>query len=127
MADEAMRIMHHPHPSDLPLSASVQIGRTLFLSGQVARVEPGTELRDEVVAAMNSLVAALKQANATLIDVVKTSVYMVDPNDFPLVNEVYGQYFTEDFPARTTTVVGLVPPFRFEIDAVALISRSLRG
>jgi 2-iminobutanoate/2-iminopropanoate deaminase len=100
--------------------------RMVFTSGQVA-LDPRTgELEGADVAAqtervIENLKAVLRGAGMTLADVVKTTVYLADMNDFTAMNEVYARHFPADFPARSTiAAAGLPKGARVEIDAVAV-------
>ena len=100
--------------------------RMVFTSGQVA-LDPGTgKLVGEDVAAqttrvLQNLSAVLAGAGLTLEDVVKTTVFLIDMNDFAEMNRVYEQHFEGDPPARTTVAAaGLPRGARVEIDAVAI-------
>src|SRR5207248_1501734 len=108
-----------------PYSQAVRAGQLLFLSGQVA-LDPATgQIVDGDVAAqtrrvMDNLAAVLKAANLSLTDVVRTTIYLADMNDFAAVNEVYGSYFDAPAPARATVQVARLPKdARVEIDAIA--------
>ena len=108
-----------------PYSQAIRVGQLLFLSGQVA-LDPATgQLADGDVAAqthrvMSNLSAVLKAAGLTFADVARTTIYLADMNDFAKVNEVYGSYFQEPFPARVTVQVARLPrDARVEIDATA--------
>jgi len=100
--------------------------RMVFTSGQVG-LDPATgELVEGGVTAqteraMRNLAAVLEGAGLGLADVVKTTVYLADMNDFKAMNEVYGAFFTAAPPARTTiAAAGLPRGARVEIDAVAV-------
>jgi 2-iminobutanoate/2-iminopropanoate deaminase len=100
--------------------------RMVFTSGQVA-LEPKTgELVGEDVAAQTervfkNLSAVLAGAGLTLEDVVKTTVYLVDMDDFAAMNRVYEKHFSADPPARTTIAAAALPRgARVEIDAIAM-------
>jgi 2-iminobutanoate/2-iminopropanoate deaminase len=108
-----------------PYSQAIRVGELLFLSGQVA-LDPATgQLTDGDVVAqthrvMSNLAAVLKAAGLTFADVARTTIYLADMNDFAKVNEVYGSYFQEPYPARATVQVARLPrDARVEIDAVA--------
>ena len=108
-----------------PYSQGIRVGTLLFLSGQVG-LDPATGLLvDGDVAAqtrrvMENLAAVLKSAGLSLADVARTTIYLADMNDFARVNEVYGSYFSEPYPARATVQVARLPrDARVEIDAVA--------
>jgi 2-iminobutanoate/2-iminopropanoate deaminase len=99
----------------------------LFLSGQIA-IDPlsGNLIQDSVEAetrqVMANIAALLKEAGSSFDKVLKTSIFLMDMGDFPKVNEVYGLYFTGDFPARETVqVAGLPKGVRVEISMIALI------
>ena len=100
--------------------------RMMFTSGQIA-LDPKTgELKGADVATqtervLENLRAILRGAGLTLADVVKTTVYLVDMNDFAAMNEVYARHFPADPPARSTiAAAGLPKGARVEIEAVAI-------
>ena len=112
-----------------PYSQAVEAGGFLFTAGQIGLV-PGTgefvgedvESKAEQVCA--NLRAILDAAGLGLADVVKTTVYLADMDEFPLVNAIYAKHFTEPFPARSTVAArGLPKGARVEIEAVACRSR----
>jgi len=110
-----------------PYSQGVVAGGFLFTAGQIA-LDPATgEVVDGDVAAqaarvLQNLTAVLAAAGATWNDVVKTTVFLQDMNDFAKVNEVYSTALGSARPARTTVAVaGLPRGVRVEIDAVAKI------
>ena len=111
-----------------PYSQAVKAGDLVFLSGQVA-IEPvsGQILAEDVVSqakqVMENLSAVLEESGGSLSDLVKTTVYLTDLNDFAAVNEVYGDYFNADPPARATVEVSRLPrDVMVEIDGIAVIS-----
>ena len=108
-----------------PYSQAIRVGPLLFLSGQVA-LDPATgQMVDGDVAAqtrrvMTNLSAVLNAAGLTFADVARTTIYLADLSDFAKVNEVYGSYFSEPFPARASVQVARLPrDARLEIDAIA--------
>jgi len=108
-----------------PYSQAVRAGQLLFLSGQVP-LDPATgQLIDGDIAAQtrrvfDNLGAVLKAGGRSFGDVVRTTVFLADMNDFAAVNEVYGQYFQEPYPARATVQVARLPKdARVEIDLIA--------
>jgi 2-iminobutanoate/2-iminopropanoate deaminase len=108
-----------------PYSQAVRAGSLLFLSGQVA-LDPATgqlvdgDVTAQTRRAMENLGAVLEAGGLTFADVVRTTIYLADMGDFAKVNDVYGSYFTEPFPARATVQVARLPrDARVEIDAVA--------
>ncbi len=111
-----------------PYSQAVKTGNLVFLSGQIAIEPVSGEIEAEDVASqakqvMDNLSAVLEEAGGSLDDLVKTTIYLVDLNDFSVVNEVYGDYFSADPPARATVEVSRLPrEVLVEIDGIAVIS-----
>lgn len=108
-----------------PYSQAVRAGQLLFLSGQVP-LDPATgEIVSGDIAAQTrrvfeNLAAVLKAGGRSLSDVVRTTVFLADMNDFVEVNKVYGSYFSEPYPARATVQVARLPKdARVEIDLIA--------
>ena len=108
-----------------PYSQAIRVGQMLFLSGQVA-LDPATgqivegDVAAQTHRAMKNLAGVLKAAGLTFADVARTTIYLADMNDFAKVNEVYGSYFSEPYPARATVQVARLPrDARVEIDAIA--------
>jgi 2-iminobutanoate/2-iminopropanoate deaminase len=108
-----------------PYSQAIRAGEFLFCSGQVA-IDPstGTLISGDVTAqtrrVLANLAAVLAAAGATLDDVVKTTVFLVDMADFAAVNAAYGEALGEAKPARSTVAVAAMPlGARVEIDAIA--------
>jgi 2-iminobutanoate/2-iminopropanoate deaminase len=96
-----------------PYSQAVRVGDFIFTSGQLG-LEPTTAtLREGVAAqteqALDNLAAVLTQAGATFVDVVKTTIFLVDMADFGTVNTVYGARFAQAAPARSTVQVAALP------------------
>lgn len=109
-----------------PYSQAVQVDNTLFLSGQVA-INPETgnletgDIQTETNQVMQNLKAVLKSAGMDFTNVVKTTIFLSDMNLFSAVNEVYGKYFSSDFPARETVAVKTLPKsVNVEISMVAV-------
>ena len=109
-----------------PYSQGIKIGDMIFTSGQIP-VNPSTgEIVTEIKAAtrqsLENVKAILEQAGSSLEKVVKVVVFIKDMNDFAEVNEVYGQYFTENPPARSCVEVARLPKdCVIEIEAIATI------
>jgi 2-iminobutanoate/2-iminopropanoate deaminase len=108
-----------------PYSQGVRAGALLFCSGQIP-LDPATGalvtggFRAEAERVLSNLEAVLSAAGMSLRDVVRTTVYLTDLGDFPLLNEVYAARFGEPFPARVTVGVSALPKgARLEIDAIA--------
>jgi len=112
-----------------PYSPAVRAGDWLALAGQVG-IDPATgRLADDGVAgqtrqALANIVAVLGDCEATLSDVAKTTVFLVDMGDFPVMNEVYADAFAGHRPARSTIAVAALPlGARVEIEVWAYVPR----
>jgi len=97
-----------------PYSQGVVSGNYIFLSGQVGRKHDATELEDGVVKQTRQTIlnikAVLTEKNLTLDNVVKTTVFLADMNDFAEMNKMYAEFFDEDkAPARSTVQVARLP------------------
>jgi 2-iminobutanoate/2-iminopropanoate deaminase len=110
-----------------PYSQGVVANGFLFTAGQIAldpatsQVVPG-DVRAQTERVMANLFAVLGTVNAKWTDVVKTTVFLHDMNDFPIVNEVYGRVMGEARPARSTVQVSALPRgVLVEIEAVVAV------
>lgn len=110
-----------------PYSQAINAGNMVFTSGQLG-IDPATgslvqgSIQDETRQALINLKAVLEAAGATLNDVVKTTVFIKDMNQFGLINEVYGEFFNEHKPARSCVEVARLPKDgNVEIEALAII------
>ena len=108
-----------------PYSPAVRAGEFLFVSGQ-GPVDPDTnqwsygDIRHETRVTLENIRRILEGCGASLADVVKCSVFLVDGRDFAAMNEVYSEYFGADKPARTTVEVRFAnPEMKVEIDCIA--------
>jgi 2-iminobutanoate/2-iminopropanoate deaminase len=108
-----------------PYSQAVVAGGFLFSAGQIGLV-PATgefaaaEVEGQARQVFDNLAAVLATVDLTFGDVVKTTVYLADMGEFPLVNAVYAEHFTRPYPARSTVAAaGLPKGARVEIDVVA--------
>jgi 2-iminobutanoate/2-iminopropanoate deaminase len=108
-----------------PYSQAVQAGNLLFISGQVP-INPATgsieatDITGETQQVMQNLQAVLQEAGYDFNHVVKTTIFLSDMSLFTSVNEVYGKYFTGNFPARETVAVkGLPRNVNVEISMIA--------
>lgn len=104
-----------PHGAAIgPYSHAIDAGGLVFLSGQTP-VDPATGqlvpggIQDQAHQCMRNLLAVLSAAGLTSDDVIKCTVYLTDMDHFAAMNEVYGEYFTEPRPARTTVEVSRLP------------------
>jgi len=110
-----------------PYSQCVRIGNLVAVSGQVGiRREDGAPVgngvAEQTAQALDNLRHALASQGASEKDVIRVGVFLTDVRDFTAMNEVYGTFVTEPYPARTTVYVGLPPRLRVEIDALAVLS-----
>ena len=109
-----------------PYSQAVKAGNTLYISGQIAIVpESGkmiqTHIKDEALQVMNNLKAILSEAGMGFENVVKTTIFLKNISDFIQVNEIYGSFFTTNYPARETVEVARLPKeANVEISMVAV-------
>jgi 2-iminobutanoate/2-iminopropanoate deaminase len=110
-----------------PYSQAVKANGFVFLSGQIA-LDPETQqvvegdVSMQAVRVLENLKAIVEAAGSSLRRVVKTTVFLADMNDFTAMNEVYGKYFIENRPARSTVEVSRLPRnVRLEIDVIALL------
>jgi 2-iminobutanoate/2-iminopropanoate deaminase len=108
-----------------PYSQAVRAGQLLFVSGQVP-LDPATgqivagDIAAQTRRVFDNLGAVLKAGGRSFADVVRTTVFLADMNDFAAVNDVYGTYFSEPYPARATVQVARLPKdARVEIDVIA--------
>jgi reactive intermediate/imine deaminase len=114
-----------------PYSQAIRSGNLLFLSGQIG-LDPtsGTLIaggvRAEAEQVMRNLSAVAAAAGATLADAVRTTIYLVDLDDFAAVNEIYQRFVEAPYPARATVGVAALPRgARVEIDAI--LTLGVRG
>jgi 2-iminobutanoate/2-iminopropanoate deaminase len=110
-----------------PYSQAIRAGSLLFVSGQIA-IDPATgkmidgDLAAQTHRVMKNLGAILEAAGASYANVVRTTVYLADMNDFPAMNEIYGTYFPSPAPARATIQAARLPrDARVEIDLIATL------
>ena len=110
-----------------PYSQGIICGNHIFLSGQLG-IDPktgelaGQDVKDQTRQALKNMQAALKAAGATVDNVIKTTVFIIDMNDFGAVNEEYAKVFTSEFPARSCVAVAALPKGgKVEIEAIALL------
>ncbi|MBX3043665.1 MAG: RidA family protein [Candidatus Kapabacteria bacterium] len=109
-----------------PYSQAVKVeGKFLFISGQIPFKADGTLSGDDITTqthqAIQNIQAILEAAGCTIDDVVKTTVLMLDMNDFATMNEIYNQYFGSSKPARAAYQVARLPKdVKIEIEAIAI-------
>ncbi len=110
-----------------PYSQAVKTGNLIFVSGQIP-IDPKTgefvssEIKTQTEQVLKNLSAILQAAGSKLENVVKTTVFLADMNDFAAMNEIYGKYFNENKPARATVEAARLPrDARVEIECIALV------
>jgi 2-iminobutanoate/2-iminopropanoate deaminase len=113
-----------------PYSTAVRQNGLVFLSGQIP-LDPGTgelvrgSIEDQTARVIENLQAVLAAAGLALRDVVKTTVFLKNMDDFSSMNETYKKYFSSDPPARSTVEVARLPrDVQVEIEAIAIDSRA---
>jgi 2-iminobutanoate/2-iminopropanoate deaminase len=109
-----------------PYSQAIQSGNLLFISGQVAIQKSSGNIitgniTDETMQVMKNLAEILKAAGMDFSHVVKSSIFLKDMGNFPLVNEAYGKHFPSNPPARETVEVSRLPKdVNVEISCIAI-------
>jgi len=109
-----------------PYSQAVAANGLLFVSGQIpSNPKTGeiitTGITDEATMVMENIKAILTEAGIGFDSIIKTTIFLTDMQTFAQVNEVYGSYFTADFPARETVQVSSLPKgVNVEISVIAL-------
>jgi 2-iminobutanoate/2-iminopropanoate deaminase len=109
-------------------SPAIKAGNLLFVSGQIP-VDPATgnliegDIAAQADQVMRNLTALLRAAGASFTNVVRTTVYLTDMNDFAGMNEVYSRYIIDPPPARATVQVARLPrDVKIEVDAIAVLA-----
>jgi len=114
-------------PAQGPYSHAVAAGNLLFVSGQGPVAPDGSGIRrgtiqEETRLALSNLKAILEDAGSGLDRVIKVNAYLADMDHFAAFNEVYKEFFTHNFPARTCIQAGRLPfDIQVEVEAVALL------
>jgi len=110
-----------------PYSQAIKAGGMVFCSGQIP-IDPATgqfvseNVGEQTVQVFKNLEAVLKAAGTGLGNVVKTTVFLADMNDFTEMNEVYSQFFSENKPARATVQAARLPrDAKVEIECIATV------
>ena len=110
-----------------PYSQAVQAGNMLFVSGQVP-IDPATgavvqtNITEETQQVMKNLGAILQAAGSSFDQVVKCTIFIRDMGQFSAINDAYGQYFSENPPARETVEVSRLPKdVNVEISCIAIV------
>jgi 2-iminobutanoate/2-iminopropanoate deaminase len=110
-----------------PYSQAVKAGNFVFCSGQIP-INPQTgefvseDVAEQTRQVLKNLSAVLEAAETNLNNVVKTTVFLTDMNDFAAMNEVYAEFFSENKPARATVQAARLPrDARVEIECIAVV------
>ena len=118
------RIQRYPTPMPVPFSKAVRAGGFLFVSGQLAMDASGNILEGDVVAqtrvVLERIAATLQDCGARMADVVKTTVWLGNLDDFAAFNEEYRKHFSAGLPARSTVEAKLYRNAKVEIEVQAL-------
>ena len=109
-----------------PYSQAIEVNNMVFTSG-VIPINPATgelvtgTIEEQAEQAIGNLAALLKESGVAMENVIKTTVFIKDMNDFAKVNEVYAKYFTTQFPARSCVEVAKLPKdVLIEIEAIGI-------
>ena len=119
-------ISTHQAPAAIgPYSQAIQVGNLVFASGQIP-IDPATGsfveggVKEQARQSLTNVKAILDEAGLTLDNVVKTTVFLADMNDFADVNAVYAEFFAEPYPARSAVAVKTLPKGALvEIEVIA--------
>ncbi|SFM14687.1 RidA family protein [Pelosinus propionicus] len=111
-----------------PYSQGIIAGNMIFVSGQLGINPKMGEMKngfqEQATQSLLNLKAILEKAGAGMQDVVKTTVFLKDMNDFSAMNEIYKQYFTTSFPARSAIEISKLPKDGLvEVEAIAMIAK----
>ncbi len=108
-----------------PYSQAIQVGNLVYTSGQIP-IDPTTGnfveggIKEQTRQSLTNVKAILEEAGLSMADVVKTTVFMADMNDFADMNSVYAEFFVEPYPARSAVAVKTLPKGALvEIEVVA--------
>jgi 2-iminobutanoate/2-iminopropanoate deaminase len=109
-----------------PYNQAILVNNTLYISGQIC-IDPASgslknkDVQDETHQVMHNLKAILQHAGMNFNNVVKTTIFITDMGKFSEINEIYGKYFGDDFPARETVQVAALPrAVNVEISMIAM-------
>ncbi|WP_205739301.1 MULTISPECIES: RidA family protein [Halanaerobiaceae] len=108
-----------------PYSQAINIDRLIFTSGQIPFTAEGElvsdNVQDQARQSLNNIKNILEKAGSSMEKVIKCTVFISDMNEFGQVNEVYQEFFSKPFPARSTVEVARLPKdVKVEIEAIAL-------
>jgi len=125
MAKEAIKTSKAPGAVG-PYSQGIRADDLIFVSGQLPANAEGVLIIDDIAVAtrqsLENVNAVLSAAGAQMSDVVKTTVFLTDMGDFSAMNKVYGEFFSDPFPARACIEVAALPKgAKVEIEVIALL------
>jgi len=108
-----------------PYSQAVEVGGIIFTSGQIALLPDGTllegDVKEQTRQVMTNLLNVLEEAGVSFKNVVKTTIFLSNMDDFQVVNEVYESFLTPPYPSRSTVAVKTLPKnVKVEIDCIAI-------
>ena len=110
-----------------PYSQAIQVGNLVYTSGQIP-IDPATGvfveggIKEQARQSLTNVKAILEEAGLTMANVIKTTVFLADMNDFADMNAVYAEFFTEPYPARSAVAAKSLPKSALvEIEVVATI------
>ena len=108
-----------------PYSPAIQVGNLVFTSGQIP-IDPATGvfveggIKEQTRQSLSNVKAILEEVGLTMSNVIKTTVFMADMNDFAAMNSVYAEFFAEPYPARSAVAVKTLPKGALvEIEVIA--------
>ena len=111
-----------------PYNQAIQVGNLVYTSGQIP-IDPATGnfveggIKEQTRQSLHNVKAILEEAELTMSDVIKTTVFMADMNDFSDMNAVYSEFFPEPYPTRSAVAVKTLPKGALvEIEVVAGVS-----
>lgn len=127
MADKQIVVSNSAPAAIGPYSVANRIGNLVFTAGQLG-LDPDTMelvpggIEAETRQALTNLIFVLESAGSSIKSVVKTTVFLKDINDFGSMNKVYGEFFIDNFPARSAIQVAALPKDGvIEIEAIAIV------
>jgi len=108
-----------------PYSQAVEVGNTLYISGQLPldpkSMEMPDDIKEQAELVMQNISAILEEAGYAFSDVIKSTIFLSDIKNFQAMNEVYGKYYTENPPARSAYEVANLPKgAKIEIETIAV-------
>jgi 2-iminobutanoate/2-iminopropanoate deaminase len=114
-----------PAPLNLPFSPGIKYGELIFVSGQGPMDQNGKvvggDIRAQTKKTLENFRNVITVAGSSMENVLQTTVYLADLNDFPGMNETYSSFFSDPKPARTTVRADLLFGMRVEIQGIAFV------